>query len=46
MEKFIDYFEAYFQLTPSDGQKGVREIREDFNEQTCNHQTNYHQDSL
>ena len=30
-EKFIDYVEDYFQLTPSDEHKGVRELHEDFN---------------
>ena len=30
VENFIDYVEAYFQLTPSDEQKGVMELHEDF----------------
>ena len=30
VENFIDYVEAYFQLPPSDEQKGVRELNEDF----------------
>ena len=34
VENFIDYVEAYFQLTPSDEQKGVRGLHEDFNKQT------------
>ena len=33
VETFIDYVEDYIQLTPSDEQKGVRELREDFNKQ-------------
>ena len=39
VENFIDYVEAYFQLTPSDEQKGVRELHEDFNKQTYTRQT-------
>ena len=46
VENFIDYVEAYFQLMPPDEQKGVRELHEDFNTQTYNHQTTSHQDSL
>ena len=46
VEKFIDYVEAYFQLTPPDEQKGVRELHEDFNKQTYNHQTTSHQISF
>ena len=46
VENFIDYAEAYFQLTPSDEQKGVRELHEDFNKQTYNCQTTSHQGSL
>ena len=38
VEKFIDYVEAYFQLTPSDEQKGIRELHEDLNKQTYNRQ--------
>ena len=34
VEKFIDYVEDYFQLTPPDEQKGVREIHEDFNKKS------------
>ena len=30
VENFIDYVEGYFQLTPSDEQKGVKELHEDF----------------
>ena len=44
VEKFIDYVEDYFQLTPSHEQKGVRELHEDFKKQTYNRQTNSHQD--
>ena len=46
MEDFIDYVEAYFQLTPPDKQKGVRKLYEDFNKQTYNRQTASHQDSF
>ena len=46
VENFIDYVEAHFRLTPPDEQKGVRELHEDFNTQTYNHQTTSHQDSL
>ena len=46
VEKFIDYVEDYFQLTPSDEQKGVRELHEDFKKKTYNRQTTSHQDSL
>ena len=30
-ENFVDFVEAYFQLTPSDEEKGIRELHEDFN---------------
>ena len=46
VEKFIDYVEAYFQLTPSDEQKRVRELYEDFKKQGYNRQTTSHQDSF
>ena len=46
VENFINYVEDYFQLTPRDEQKGVRELHEDFNKQTYNRQTTYHQDSI
>ena len=46
VENFIDYVEAYFQLTPPDEQKGVRELYEDFNKQTYNRQTTSHEDSF
>ena len=46
VENFIDYVEAYFQLTPSSEQKGVRELHEDFKKKTYNHQTTSHQDSF
>ena len=46
VEKFIDYVEAYFQLTSPDEQKGVRELHEDFNKQTYNCQTTSHEDSF
>ena len=38
-ENFIAYIEAYFQLTPSDEQKGIRELYQDFKKQTYNRQT-------
>ena len=44
MENFVDYVEAYFQLTPSDEQKGIRELHEDFKKQTYKRQTTSHQD--
>ena len=46
MENFIDYVEAYFQLTPSDEQKEVRGLHEDINKQTYNRQTTSCQDSV
>ena len=46
MKNFIDYVEAYFQLTPSNEQKGVRELYQDFNKQTYNLQTTSHQNSF
>ena len=46
VQNFIDYVEAYFQLTPPYKQKGVRELYEDFNKQTYNHQTTSHKDSF
>ena len=44
VENFIDYVEAYFQLTPTYKQKGLRELYEDFKKQTYNRQTTSHQD--
>ena len=46
VENFIDYVEAYFQITPPDEQKGVRELHEDFNKQTYNRQTTSRVDSF
>ena len=46
VENFIDYVEGYFQLTPSDEQKGVKELHEDFKKQTYNLQKDSHQDSF
>ena len=43
VENFIDYVEAYFQLTPSDKQKGIRELHQDFKKQIFNIQTTSHQ---
>ena len=42
VEKFFDYVEAYFQLTPPDKQKGVRELYDDFKKQGYQRQTNSH----
>ena len=41
-ENFIAYVEDYFQLTPSDEQKGIRELRQDFKKQTYNRQKTSH----
>ena len=41
-EKFIAYVKAYFQLTPSDEQKGIREHHQVFKKQTYNRQTTSH----
>ena len=46
VENFIDYVEAYFQLTPPDKQKGVRELYEEFKKQGYNRQKTSHQDSF
>ena len=46
MENFIDYVEAYLQLKPQDEQKGGRELHQNFNKQTYNHQTTSNHDSL
>ena len=32
-EKFVAYAEDYFQLTPSDENKGIRELHQDFKKQ-------------
>ena len=42
VEKFIDYVEDYFQLTPPDKQKGERELYQDFKKQTSHRQTTSH----
>ena len=42
-ENFIAYVEACFQLTPSDEQKGIRELHQDFKKQIYNRQTTSHQ---
>ena len=34
VEHFVVFFWAYFRLTPSDEQKGIREPHEDFKKQT------------
>ena len=41
-ENFIAYVEDYFQLTPSDEQKEIRELHQDFKKQTYNLQTTSH----
>ena len=46
VEIFIDYVEDYFQLTPSDEQRVIKELHEDFNKQTYNRQTTSHHDSF
>ena len=46
VENLSDYVEAYFQLTPSYEQKGVRELHQDFSTQTYNRQKNSHKDSF
>ena len=46
VENLIYYVEDYFDLTPSDEQKGIRGLHEDFKKQTCNRQTTPHQDSF
>ena len=46
VENFIDCVEDYFQLTPPNEQKGVRELHEEFNKQTYNRQTTSNQDSF
>ena len=46
VEKFIDYVEAYFQLTPPNEQKVERELYENINKQTYNRRTTSHQNSF
>ena len=46
VENFIDYVEAYFQLTPSDEQKGIRGLHEDIKKQTYKRQKTSHQYSF
>ena len=46
VQNFIDYIEDYFQLTPPDEHKELRELHEDFNKQTYNRQKTSHQDSF
>ena len=44
-EKCVAYVEAYLQLTPSDEQKGVRELHQDFKKKKQSHlQATSHQD--
>ena len=40
VENFFDYVEAYFQLTPPDKQKEVRELYDDFKKQGYKRQKN------
>ena len=40
-ENCVDYVEAYFQLTISDEQWGIRELHQDFKKQTYNCQTSF-----
>ena len=46
VENFFGFVEAYFQLTPPDEQKGIRELYEDFKKQGYNRQTTSHHDSF
>ena len=46
VENFVDYVEAYFQLTPSDEQKEVQELHESSKKQTYNRPKTSHQDSF
>ena len=46
VENFFDYVEDYFQLTPPDEQKGVRELYDNFKKQGYKRQTTSHQDSF
>ena len=43
-ENIVDYVDTYFQLTPSDEQKGIRDLHQDFKKQTPNNQIFSHQD--
>ena len=40
-ENSVDYVEAYFQITPSDEQKGIRELHQDFNKQKITPSNNF-----
>ena len=42
-ENFIAYVQDYFKLTPSDEQKGIRELHQDFKKKTYYRQTTSHQ---
>ena len=46
VENFFDYVEDYFQPTPSDEQKGVRGLYDDFKKQGYKRQTTSHHDSF
>ena len=41
-ENFVAYVKDYFQLTPSDEQKGRRELHQDFKKQESHRQNIYH----
>ena len=43
-ENFVAYVEDYFQLTPSDDQKEIRELHQDSKKQKPHHQTTSFQD--
>ena len=46
VDNIFDYVEAYFQLTPPDKQKEVRELYDDFKKQGYKRQKTSHQDSF
>ena len=41
-KKFFDYVEAYFQVTPPDKQKGVRELYDEFKKKVYKSKKNSH----
>ena len=45
-ENFIAYVEAYFKVNPSDKQKGIKELHQDFKKQKSYPQTTYHHNSF
>ena len=42
----VAYVEDYFQLTPIDEQKIIRELHQDFKKKILHHQTTYYRNSL